>query len=131
MSKTDPGGALAALMRGHSSKGAVQINVALICRVLAYDEAKQTATVQPLIQSNDTPPAPIQAVPVLGHRYKVNGGAEQNYVPFLEVGDVVFVICADREIKNGLGGQVARPDTNQTHSLNDAVIVGIFPASLI
>lgn len=131
MKKADPGGALALLMQGHGSKGAGQINVALICRVLTFDEAKMRASVQPLIQANEGPPAPLTAVPMLGHRYKVDGGAEQTFIPVFKPGDVVLVVCADREIKNGLAGQVAKPDTARQHSLNDAVIVGIFPGSLM
>ncbi|WP_230875850.1 Gp138 family membrane-puncturing spike protein [Paenibacillus campinasensis] len=126
----DPAGELAKLLRGYGSKGAAQISVSLPCVVLAYDQDKGRASVQPLIQTGDFKPAPIPSVPVLGQRLSVGGGAEQEYIPVYKPGDVVLIVCADREIKNALSGQVSRPDTNRQHSLNDAVIVGIFSTSL-
>ncbi|MNV75800.1 hypothetical protein D3C71_1691170 [compost metagenome] len=68
----------------------------------------------------------IHSVPVLFQRYAVNGGDPQIYKPHLKQNDVVFAICADRELKNARTGSVASADTSRQHSVNDAVIVGVF-----
>ncbi len=130
MSRNDPAGTLAKLLQGIGGKQAGGIHVAAICRVLSFDAATCKATVQPLIRSGSEDPAPIQNVPALGHRYAVDGGAEQVYKPMLKKGDVVLVVYADHEIKNGLNGQVASPDSLRMHDKNDAVIIGVFPGSL-
>lgn len=130
MSRNDPAGTLARLLNGHTGKQSGGIHVAAICRVLSFDSSTCRATVQPLIRSGKDDPAPITNVPAVGHRYSVNGGAEQVYKPVLHTGDVVLVVYADQEIKNGLAGQVASPDSLRQHDKNDAVIIGIFPGSL-
>lgn len=129
----DPGGALAKLMTSTMNAALPSFNVSLPCKVLAFNSGTCKATVQPLLKIGDLTPAPIEAVPVLGHRYRVEIDGvevEKAHKPVLHVGDLVLVVCADREIKNVLGGQIASPDTDRTHSLNDAVIVGVFPWSL-
>ncbi|CAH1190290.1 hypothetical protein PAECIP111893_00259 [Paenibacillus plantiphilus] len=130
MKNPDPAGTLARLMLAGMNKKYGVLNVALPCRVLSYDASSCLATVQPLVRSGPDKPAPIESVPALGQRYSVDGGAEQIFKPSLHVGDVVLVVCADREIKNTLAGQIASPDTARQHNLNDAVIVGVFGCNL-
>ena len=105
------------------------VHVGFLCRVISFDEVTCKADVQPLVRTNDGEPAMIQGVPALGHRFKVNE-IEQIYRPSLKSGDAVYVVCADREIKNALNGQVASVDTERRHDVNDAVIVGVFGCSL-
>lgn len=129
MRPVDPAGTLAKLLAAMDGKQSGKLNVAIICRVLAYNMATCKATVQPLIRTGQDDPAPIQSVIALGQRIEVDG-TEQSYKPVLRTGDVVFVVFADYEIKNGLTGSVSSPDTARQHDKNDGVIVGIFPASL-
>ncbi|UVI28161.1 Gp138 family membrane-puncturing spike protein [Paenibacillus spongiae] len=129
MRAADPAGTLARLLAGMSGKQSGGINVGTICRVLAFDKDTCKATVQPLIRSGQDDPAPIQNVIALGQRLAVNG-VEQSYKPVLYRDDVVFVVFADQEIKNGLTGRVSSPDSSRKHDKNDGVIIGIFPGSL-
>ncbi|GAC41697.1 Gp138 family membrane-puncturing spike protein [Paenibacillus popilliae] len=129
MRLVDPAGALARLLSEMSGKQLGVIHVSTICRVLTFDRAACKATVQPLIRSGQGDPAPIQNVIALGQRFLVNG-EERSYKPALRAGDVVFVVFADQEIKNGLSGSVSSPDSMRQHDKNDGVIIGVFPASL-
>lgn len=137
MSKTDPAGALARILERDKSKQADGINVALPCKVISFDPATLTASVQPLLKLTGAEPAQIMSVPVTGQKVKFEidiGQGPQEFEtvmrPALERGDTVYVVFADAEIKNTLTGQVAAPDTSRRHSRNDAVIVGVLPCSL-
>lgn len=105
------------------------MRVAIPAEVVSFDEATKTATIRPLIKETDEEPAVVQGVPLLGFKFK-DGDAVKGSTIFVEPGDVVLVVCADREIKNALTGRAAKPDTSRMHSLNDAVIVGVFGCSL-
>lgn len=131
MKHPDPAAEMAKLFKCISRKQSEGIRVADICRVLSFDVLTCRATVQPLIRSGSGDPAPIQNVPAIGQRFMQEGSTlEQVYKPVLHVGDVVFVLFADQEIKNGLAGRVTSPDTQRRHDKNDAVIIGVFPGSL-
>ena len=43
----------------------------------------------------------------------------------LKAGDIVFCVCADRNIAETRGGSLATPPQGH-HSINDAVVVGLF-----
>lgn len=139
MSKTDPAGALARMLGGHGAKQADGINVAMPCKVITFDPATLTASVQPLLKLSGSDPAQIMSVPVVGQKYKFKldigtGKGPQDFEtimrPALSPGDTVYVVCADAEIKNTLSGRVAAPDSSRRHSRMDAVIVGVMPCSL-
>ncbi|WP_342547652.1 Gp138 family membrane-puncturing spike protein [Paenibacillus sp. FSL P2-0089] len=141
MSKTDPTGALARMLGGHGAKQADGINVALPCKVVTFDPATLTASVQPLLKLSASDPAQIMSVPVAGQKFKFKldidtgkGKVLQEFEtvmrPVLSPGDTVYVVCADAEIKNTLSGRVAAPDSGRRHSRMDAVIVGVMPCSL-
>lgn len=125
MSKADAAGTLSKLIDGFVNRAMAGVHVAIPCRVVTFDEATCRADVQPLIRTGDDAPAVIQNVPSLGRKRKIGPEVEIEK-PFYETGDVVYVVCADREIKNTLSGQVATPDSARTHDINDAVIVGVF-----
>lgn len=144
-------------------KGAVltSINTAMPCRVLAFDEATCTAKIQPLFkikEVNKEPVqlAPIEGVPVLLQRFKVNNlqavqtstddGVHEQYtgsgahthsqitfteaiefIPHLVAGDVVQVVFNQRAIDDVLSGNVALPSARRFFSIHDAVVVGVFP----
>jgi hypothetical protein len=125
----DPSGALARLVRMIFDKNAADLYVSFPCRVISYNEQTGLAVVQPLMRGETDDPAPIQDVPTLGNKYRV-GGTVQTYIPVYSPGDIVLVVCCDAEIKNALNGQIATADSKRRHSLNDAVIVGVFPCNL-
>ncbi|WP_340004417.1 Gp138 family membrane-puncturing spike protein [Paenibacillus sp. FSL K6-0276] len=111
--------------------------MALPCKVITFDPATLTATVQPLLKLSGGEPAQIMSVPVTGQKVKFeldigNGLREFETAmrPALQPGDTVYIVCADAEIKNTLSGRVSAPDSGRRHSRNDAVIVGVMPCSL-
>ncbi|MEY9097062.1 Gp138 family membrane-puncturing spike protein [Paenibacillus sp. RC84] len=125
----DASGSLGQLLRSLADKIMTDLSVSFPCRVESFDSGTGMATVQPLTRLGDAPPALITNVPALGQRLTING-AEQICRPALKRGDTVLVVCADRQIKNSLAGQIAKPDSPRMHDHNDAVIVGVFPCSL-
>jgi hypothetical protein len=137
VSKTDPAGALAGILSRNGERHSDNINVALPCKVITFDSATFTASVQPLLKLTGAEPAQIMSVPATGQKVKFelnigNGLQEFETImrPALKPGDTVYVVCADAEIKNTLTGKVAAPDSGRRHSRNDAVIVGVMPCSL-
>lgn len=121
----DPAATLSRLIEGFVDRAMSGVHVGLPCRVITFNESTCRANVQPLIRTGGDEPAVIQNVPALGRKRKV-GDIIETENPFYEKDDIVFVVCADREIKNTLGGKVAAPDSSRTHDINDAVIVGVF-----
>ncbi|WP_223068476.1 Gp138 family membrane-puncturing spike protein [Paenibacillus caui] len=129
--KSDPSGVLYQVLTAMIHHSLSQARVGIPCRVIRFDSAGCSADVQPLIRTTKHDPAIIHSVPVLGHRLLQDGSSiEAVYRPVLKNGDIVFVVCADRELKNARTGKVATADTDRQHSVNDAVIVGVFPWSL-
>ncbi|ANS73711.1 hypothetical protein AWM70_03255 [Paenibacillus yonginensis] len=127
----DPSGVLYQAVSGLMNAKLSQVRVGLACRVVSFDPSSCTADIQPLIRTAGNDPAMIHNVPVLGQRLMLEGTVEELvYKPRLKTGDLVFAVCADRELKNARTGQVAAPDTGRRHSVNDAVIVGVFSWSL-
>ncbi|NQX67987.1 hypothetical protein HQN90_17840 [Paenibacillus alba] len=129
MSTTDAGSAANLFVMGLIAKTLNDLHVGLPCKVISFDLDRCVANIQPLIRTTDKDPAIIQNVPALGQKLIISG-AEQLCKPSLRIGDVVFVVCADQEIKNVLSGQIASSDSKRKHSKNDAVIVGVMPCSL-
>ncbi|QCT03283.1 hypothetical protein E6C60_2571 [Paenibacillus algicola] len=123
--RNDPAATLSKLIEGFVDRAMGGVHVGLPCRVISFNESTCRADVQPLIRTGDDEPAVIQNVPALGRKRKV-GVEIETEKPFYEKGDIVLVVCADREIKNALGGKVAAPDSTRSHDINDAVIVGVF-----
>ncbi|MGG6311558.1 Gp138 family membrane-puncturing spike protein [Paenibacillus macerans] len=121
---SDAAGALVKLIGSHTESSQAAIDVAFPCEVISFDPGTLLAAVKPLIKTGGDSPAPIDSVPVLGYKVMFNG-VETTLQPTLKKGDKVFVVCADRELKNSLSGKVAAPDTQRMHSRNDAVIVGV------
>lgn len=116
-------------LNGFIDEKLLNLNTAMPCRVISYDESKRRASVQPLFMVKEVGRAPealppIQDVPVLKQRFKLGAGEPQEYVPVYEPGDVVLVAFAQRAIDDVLGGQMAYPGTRR-HDLTDAVILGV------
>lgn len=70
--------------------------------------------------------APIPKVPILRPACKpVVNGAAVEYENDIKAGDVVFCVCAERDITETRKGKYALPAKGR-HMLSDAVIVGKF-----
>ncbi|MCJ8015220.1 hypothetical protein MUG84_26485 [Paenibacillus sp. KQZ6P-2] len=128
--RTDPAGSMSAILNGFYEKIFSDLHVGFFCKVVSFNAGKCTADVQPLIKTTSDAPAMIQSAQVIAQRYIINGGEPQVYKPDLKQGDIVFVVCADQEIKNALTGSVAAVSTARQHDTNDAVILGVLGCSL-
>lgn len=89
-------------------------------RVLSYDASKQVADLKVLFkrQGNDGSTkeySPILSAPVLKH-----------CEPDIKVGTVVIVSFAERSIDNLVNNQTFNPDSTRTHSINDAIVMGVW-----
>lgn len=108
----------------------LSINTCMPCKVLAYNEGSRTAKIQPLFMVKEVNRSPeklsvLEDVPVLKQKYKVNGGATEEYVPVLSVGDTVLAVFCQRAIDDALDGNIVFPGTSRLFDVHDAIIVGI------
>lgn len=93
-----------------------RVNVMHLCRVIKYNSSTKRADVQPLaLRSNKQKRALIQDAIVLNHCQSSIG-----------VGKVVCVVFADRDLDNFNGKKDFSLASKRMHSLNDAVIVGVY-----
>ncbi|EAC4247909.1 hypothetical protein V8L40_002609 [Listeria monocytogenes] len=92
------------------------VSVLLMCRVVNYDVANKRADVQPLnLKRNGTKRGMILDALVLKH-------LEED----MAQGKVVAVVFADCELDNIQGPSDFKPDSYRQHSVNDAVVVGVW-----
>lgn len=108
----------------------LSINTCMPCKVLSYNEGSRTAKIQPLFMVKEVNRSPeklsvLEDVPVLKQKYKVNGGASEEYVPVLSVGDTVLAVFCQRAIDDALDGDIVYPGTSRLFDVHDAIIVGI------
>lgn len=106
------------------------INTAFPAKVLTFDETTLEAKIQPLFkvkEVNEDPEAlePIEGVPVLKQRYRVNGGSAQQYTPTFDRGDIVLCICAQRSLDDAADGKPYYAGKSRILDIQDAVIVGV------
>lgn len=124
MSK-DAASVLSTLIEGMIGRALEGLHVGFPCRVISFNEVTCTANVQPLLRTGQDQPAVIQNARAISRKRRI-GGVVEVEKPYYDPGDVVFVVCADNELKNALQGNVATPDSSRKHDLNDAVIMGVF-----
>lgn len=92
------------------------ISVSLPCRVVSYDGSTKTADVQPLnLRPDGTKRGLIQDALVLKHVEKD-----------IAAGKTVIVLFADCELDNLSSSNDFKPDSRRTHSVNDAVVIGVW-----
>jgi len=108
----------------------LSINTCMPCKVLSYNEGSRTAKIQPLFMVKEVNRSPeklsvLEDVPVLKQKYKVNGGATEEYVPVLSVGDTVLAVFCQRANDDALDGNIVYPGTSRLFDVHDAIIVGI------
>ncbi|MBA2878058.1 hypothetical protein HNR63_001112 [Anoxybacillus kamchatkensis] len=116
-------------IKNQIAEAILNLNTAMPCKVLSYNESTRRAKIQPLFQMkevgrNPENLPPIDDVPVLYYRLKVNGNS-QTYIPDLKAGDVVLAVFCQRAIDDVLTGKIAYPDVSRHHDLHDAIIVGV------
>jgi len=106
------------------------INTAMPCKVLSYNEGNRTAKIQPLFKAKEVGKEPrnlppIEGVPVLFQKYKVDGGSVQTFTPALSIGDIVLVVFCQRSIDDAGQGKNVYPGISRMFSIQDAIIVGV------
>ncbi|PAE96783.1 Gp138 family membrane-puncturing spike protein [Shouchella clausii] len=89
-------------------------------RVLSYDADKGTADIKLLFKRKGTDGktkeySPILSAPVMKH-----------CDPDIKTGSLVFVSFAERALDNLVNNQTFDPDSNRMHSINDAVVMGVW-----
>ncbi|KOP82013.1 hypothetical protein AMS60_05655 [Bacillus sp. FJAT-21945] len=136
-----------AFFKGLLTESILNLHTAMPCKVLSFDESSMRAKIQPLfmmkeIGGDPEPFSPIEDVPVLYERYKVNNAnsfsmkingitqaaqidQELVFSPSLKAGDVVLAVFCQRAIDDVLNGKIAYPEINRAHDIQDAVIVGV------
>jgi hypothetical protein len=111
------------ILQGVIEKGARHIHKALPGRIVSYDVAAQTATVQPVIQSEGETMAPLFEVPVCFP----GGAAGFLHIP-LTAGDNVLVVFSDEDYsKWWVSGSISAPEIQQRHGLHAIAIPGLNP----
>lgn len=92
------------------------ISVLQMCRVVSYDAGSKTADVQPLhLKSSGSKRGLIQGALVLKH-------VEAD----ISEGKAVAVVFADHDLDNASGAENFKVGSSRQHSVNDAVIVGVW-----
>ncbi|QDA74640.1 hypothetical protein EOT00_06670 [Listeria seeligeri] len=92
------------------------VSVLLMCRVVNYDAINKRADVQPLnLKPNGSKRGMILDALVLKH-------AEED----MAQGKVVAVVFSDFELDNIRGASDFKPDSTRQHSVNDAVVMGVW-----
>ena len=90
--------------------------VSMFCRVVKLHDSNSSADVQPnALQSDGSKRAMILECPVAKHCRK-----------YIEVGNLVFVVFADRDLDNMTGSGDFTLASRRMHSINDGVILGVF-----
>lgn len=111
------------------NESVLNIHTSMPCKVIGYNESTMRAKIQPLFMMKEIGRSPevlppINDVPVLFQKYKVNGVTE-THIPVLSSGDVVLVVFSQRAIDDVLSGKVSYPDVNRHHDIHDAIVVGV------
>lgn len=113
---------MGAMLRNVFRKMMMQIDGMLPARVVSYDRARNTATVQPLISllttsGSSVARAPLASVPVLA----LGGGGFFVGFPVKE-GDMGWIEASDRDIAlfmQAAGNDSAQPNSKRLHSFSD------------
>ncbi|EAC2203415.1 hypothetical protein MJV52_002303 [Listeria monocytogenes] len=92
------------------------VSVLLMCRVVNYDASNKRADVQPLnLKPNGAKRAMILDALVLKH-------TEED----ISEGKIVAIVFSDCELDNINGSTDFKPESSRQHSVNDAVVVGVW-----
>lgn len=96
-------------------------NVSNFATVVRYDSSSHTADIQPQVDDvgGQDEVGIISECPVLMSCYAFDGGAS------MKAGATVFVVFNDRDLDNFFGGKYTKA-SDRTHSVNDAVVVGVY-----
>ena len=108
----------------------LSLNTSFPALVLSYNESIREANIQPMFMTknyNEDPQTQpiVEGVPVLMQRYKVDGGAVQEFVPIVRPGDIVMCVCSQRSLDDVRAGRPYYAGNSRILSLQDAVIIGV------
>lgn len=103
------------------------VRTSLPCRIVDYDETKQSASIQPLIQHgfiDATGVRQVETLPIVHDvpvKFGGGGGARRTYP--VAVGDIGMAWFTSSSIARWvLTGKIVDPGDDRRHDLNDAVI---------
>ncbi|GAA3610918.1 hypothetical protein GCM10022296_13290 [Secundilactobacillus similis DSM 23365 = JCM 2765] len=127
------------LMEQHGNKANYDINVANMATVISYDAKRHVADVQPSVSDagGQDDVGVINECPVLYPCYAVDelrdeiikladGNLKQlNKRETMKVGATVYIVFNDRDLDNFSGTGTYTKASDRTHSVNDAVVVGV------
>ena len=112
-------------LNGFIEEKLMNLHTAMPCKVLSYENNE--ATIQPLFmkttKEGKKPYPIIEGVPVLKQRFNVDG-VTKTYQSVYQAGDIVLVVFSERALDHVLNGEIADPQFNRRHSIQDAVILG-------
>lgn len=107
----------------------LNLHTAFIAKVVSVQN-ENLCTVQPLDKikaygQKAKAQAVITRVPILHHvrHYDVSGGRIINVEP-IKAGDIVFCVCAERDISSAVKGTSTTPPVGH-HQSKDAIVVGL------
>jgi len=107
----------------------LNLHTAFIGKVISV-QSGSLCTVQPLDKikaygKTAKQQAVITRVPVLSHvrHYSVDTDGHLTVSP-IRAGDIVFCVCAERDISSSVNGQSTTPPVGH-HSIKDAIVVGV------
>ena len=110
---------------------ALKIRVADLVSVTAFNAAKMTVNVKPLVQreiaGTYVSPPPILAVKVAQIPLKITvEGKTATVTPDIKPGDIGIVVYLDLDSDNAaMTGAESQPNSSRVHSVDDAVFVGV------
>ena len=105
---------------GTAKKHAVLLSVPILHNVRKWREREITFTDEDTTDGDTNMSSVVAAPPDKSHKHKFTV-----YDPIpIEKGDIVYCVCADREITQTKKGKFALPTLGH-HNLTDAVIIGV------
>lgn len=109
------------LVEKTGDKSSYSINVSNFAKVISYDSIHHIADIQPQIndEGGQDDIGIIVGCPVLMNCYAFDGGRS------MRDGATVFVVFNDRDLDNFEGNSYTKA-SDRTHSINDAVVVGVY-----
>ncbi|WP_143463339.1 Gp138 family membrane-puncturing spike protein [Levilactobacillus enshiensis] len=111
------------LTQAMMGKSSYETNVSNFFEVVSYNASTHMADIQPQIddEGGQDEVGIIHECPVLMTCYAFDDGKS------MHKGSIVFAIYNDRDLDNFDGGKYTKA-SDRTHSVNDAVVVGVYKA---
>ena len=114
-------------INGFVEEKLMNLHTAMPCKVLSYENNE--ATIQPLFmkttKDGQRPYPIIEGVRGLKNHLHVKDEKPKCYCTTYYPGDIVLVIFSERALDHVLNGEIADPQFNRRHSIQDAIILGV------